>query len=227
MSKKIPLLLLCVSFWFYGCAGNTTLSENLPEPLAYTPPPKGLVELSELIPFIHLEIRYATSNNFTGKPLDGYQAQRAFMLPKPAEALARVQRELQSMGYSLKIWDAYRPRRAELQMAAWSRATGNDIYLRDGYLLADVKPTNRFGHSNGNSVDLTIVDSQGRDLDMGTDFDHFTKDAWTLNATGKVLSNRLLLKSAMEKNGFSNFSREWWHFNYWNSPGPSLNEVIR
>ncbi|RPJ08918.1 MAG: peptidase M15 [Spirochaetaceae bacterium] len=212
---------------FSSCAGENVLEKHLPAPLSYSPPPADFVELKDLIPGIVLDIRYATTNNFMGKPLDGYKSERAFMLPEPAQALARVQEELESMRYSLKIYDAYRPMRSELQMIQWSRATGNEIFLRDGYLMSNIKPTNRFGHSSGNSVDLTIVDSSGLELDMGTQFDHFASSSWTANASGPVLKNRLLLKNLMEKHGFRNFSREWWHFNYWHAPHPPVDEEIQ
>ncbi|MBN1525925.1 MAG: D-alanyl-D-alanine carboxypeptidase family protein [Spirochaetales bacterium] len=209
-----------------ACTPTTVIYPESATPKAHTPPPKGLVEVIDIIPTIRLDIRYATSNNFIGQVMVGYGAPRAFLLPKVAEQLKKVQAELQKKSLSLKIYDAYRPMRTELAMIDWAKNTGNDDYLTYGYLNTNVKKTNSFGHSSGNAVDLTIVDSHEKELDMGTEFDDFSKASWTLNATGSVLKNRLLLKNTMEKYGFTNFSREWWHYNYWNLRGKTLDEPI-
>ncbi|MBN1525924.1 MAG: hypothetical protein JW904_15705 [Spirochaetales bacterium] len=194
---------------------------------AFTPPPKGFVEVIDIIPSIKLDIRYATNNNFTGAKLDGYESGRAFLLPKTARDLAIVQKELEKQGLSLKIYDAYRPLRAELQMLKWARDNKRYDLLVDGYLNTNIKRYHQHGHPCGNCVDITIVDAQGKELDMGTPFDHFSEDSWTVNAEGKVLENRLLLKNLMTKNGFRNFYREWWHYTHWEATGPVQDEVIR
>jgi D-alanyl-D-alanine dipeptidase len=191
------------------------------------PPPPGLVDITQTAPGILIDVRYATSGNFTGEVLDGYRAPRVFLMPKTAAALKAVQAELAGQGWGLKIFDGYRPRRAEKHMIRWAETGGHQNLLKAGYLPTDADPARRFGHACGNTVDLTLVSADGRELDMGTDFDAFTRDSWTENAAGEVLENRRRLKAVMEKHGFKNYSREWWHYNFYPEPGRSLDDEIR
>jgi len=173
------------------------------------PPPEGMVALSKVVPGLRLDVRYHTPDNFTGAPLPGYGVTDAWMLEKPAEELARVQAALAKKGVSLVIYDAYRPLRATLAMVAWAERTGQSNLVSGGYIAR------RSGHNHGHTVDLGLVDAKtGLPLDMGTEFDALTPESNTLNAKGKALENRLLLKGAMEAEGFRNYSKEWWHFSY-------------
>lgn len=158
---------------------------------------------------IVVELRYATSNNFTGAPLPGYLANRAFLRREAAAALALVQGDLRSQGLGLKIFDAYRPVRATLAMVDWTQRVHREDLLRDGYIAS------RSRHNLGLAVDLTLIDrATGRDLEMGTPFDTFSAAAHTANATGVAAANRQRLKAAMEKRGFTNYDQEWWHYTY-------------
>jgi len=189
------------------------------------PPPPGFVDVKEFIPDIELDIRYATTNNFTGEILDGYYAPRAFLLKEAAAALKNVQASLKKKGYSLKVFDAYRPMRAEAHMNRWAIRNGRADLVEDGF-LPTVNPNKLHSHSCGNAIDVTIVDARGRELDMGTDFDYFGKEAWTQNATGAVLENRLFLKREMEQEGFKGYPYEWWHFNFPKTPNKSSDYPI-
>jgi zinc D-Ala-D-Ala dipeptidase len=166
-----------------------------------------LVDVRRYAKSIQVEVRYATANNFTGAPLDGYCQAQALMLRPRARALARVQRALRRRGLGLKVFDAYRPARASRAMVRWTRRTGNEELLEDGYIAP------KSNHNLGSTVDLTLVRlDSGRQLDMGTAFDAFTRRANTTHARGRVLRNRLILKNAMEDQAFVNYFREWWHF---------------
>lgn len=168
-----------------------------------------LAELSQAVPGIILDIRYATPNNFTSAPLPGYGVPRAFLRREAAVALARVQARLARNGFGLKVWDGYRPVRATLAMVAWCEATGRTSLLDDGYIAR------RSRHNQGVAIDLTVVDlATGRELEMGTPFDEFTSRAHTANATGAVAEHRRLLGEAMAAEGFVNYVSEWWHFSY-------------
>ena len=168
-----------------------------------------LVDVRSLDPTIVVEMRYATPNNFTGAPLPGYGANRAFLRREAAAALARVQHDLRSQGLSLKIFDAYRPVRATLSMVDWTTRVNRADLLTDGYIASKSR------HNLGLAIDLTLVDlASGRELEMGTPFDTFSKAAHTANATGIAATNRQKLKSAMEREGFQNYDQEWWHFSY-------------
>jgi D-alanyl-D-alanine dipeptidase len=168
-----------------------------------------LVDIRSLAPEIVTDLRYATANNFTGSPLPGYLANRAYLRREAAAALARVQSALRVRGLGLKVFDAYRPARATDAMVEWTRRANRGDLLRDGYIAS------RSRHNLGVAIDLTLIElASGRELDMGTAFDAFTAAAHTANATGQVAINRQLLKAAMEREGFVNYDQEWWHFSY-------------
>ena len=178
-----------------------------------------LVDVRSYAESIQVDVRYATSNNFTGAPLPGYCAAQALMLRPRARALARVQRSLRPRGLGLKVFDAYRPARASRAMVRWTRRTGNEDLLRDGYIAP------KSNHNLGSTVDLTLVRrASGRGLDMGTAYDAFTTRANTTRARARVLRNRMILKNAMEAQGFVNYFREWWHFDS-EEPGPRRLDV--
>ena len=168
-----------------------------------------LVDVQQLAPGIRVDLRYRDAGNFTGAPLPGYDANRAFLRREAAEALARVQRRLDGEGLTLLVWDAYRPVRATLAMVDWTRRTGREALVRDGYIAA------RSRHNLGVAIDLTIADRMtGQPLAMGTNFDTFSTAAHTDSATGPVMANRDRLRRAMEAEGWQNYPQEWWHFSY-------------
>lgn len=172
-------------------------------------PPEGFVELTGAVPGLRLDIRYHTAANFTGAPVPGYGAPGAWLREEPAWALARVQRSLAEKGLGLVVYDAYRPVRGTLAMVAWAERTGQSKLVSGGYIAR------RSGHNHGHTVDLGLVElDSGKPLDMGTDFDTLSAKSHTLAAEGVALENRLTLKRAMEKQGFRNYSREWWHFSF-------------
>ncbi len=158
---------------------------------------------------ILVEARYAGPDNFTGAPLPGYEANRAFLRREAAAALARVQAALRPAGLGLKVLDGYRPIRATQGMVAWTARAGRTDLLDDGYIAR------RSRHNLGLAVDLTLVDlATRRELPMGTGFDAFTEAAHTANAWGRDRDNRLRLVKAMEAEGFENYELEWWHFSF-------------
>jgi D-alanyl-D-alanine dipeptidase len=169
---------------------------------------------------IRVDARYATANNFTGAVLPGYEGNRAFLRREAAQALARAQRRALAEGYSLRVYDAYRPVRATLAMVDWTRRVGREDLLRDGYIAS------RSRHNLGAAIDLTLVErSTGRELAMGTPYDTFSADAHTANATGQAARNRALLKRFMEAEGFINYDKEWWHFSY-DVPNPVRFDMV-
>jgi zinc D-Ala-D-Ala dipeptidase len=199
-------------------AVNTTETDVAPDAAADT----LLTELTTLDSSIVVEMRYSTSNNFTGAPLPGYLANRAYLRREAAAALALVQRDLRETGLGLKIFDAYRPVRATVAMVDWTTRVNRPDLLTDGYIAS------RSRHNLGLAIDLTLVDlATGRELEMGTPFDTFSSAAHTANATGIAAQNRQRLKSAMERRGFVNYDQEWWHFSY-DVPHPlRFDRVIR
>jgi zinc D-Ala-D-Ala dipeptidase len=181
-----------------------------------------LVDVRSLDSSIVVELRYATTNNFTGEILPGYEANRALLRRDAAEALARVERRLKTGGMGLKVLDAYRPVRATQGMVAWARRTGQMHLLREGYI------SSRSRHNRGLAVDVTLVDFSvgGREVNMGTPYDTFSPEAHFSSATGRTLRYRELLRRVMQSEGFRPYEEEWWHFEM---PGPpvAFNLVIR
>jgi D-alanyl-D-alanine dipeptidase len=167
-----------------------------------------LVDVRLVDPTIMVAAKYATSDNFTGAPLPGYEANRALLRREAAAALGRVQKRARYEGYALKIFDAYRPVRATLAMVEWTERTDRQDLLRDGYIAS------RSRHNLGVAVDLTLIDGSGTEVDMGTPFDTFSEAAHTGNAAGEVATNRTLLVRLMQAEGFTNYEKEWWHFSY-------------
>lgn len=162
-----------------------------------------MVNLRPLLPSAAFELRYAGTNNFTGQTL--YKKCRTtFLRLKAARALQAAAAELLQNGYTLKIWDAYRPYSVTQKM--WD-LIGDERYVAN--------PTKGSGHNRGLAVDLTLL-KDGHEVDMGTGFDNFTDTAHHAftNLPEAVLSNRRLLRTAMEKQGFKALDTEWWHYSF-------------
>jgi D-alanyl-D-alanine dipeptidase len=169
----------------------------------------GLDNILRYGPGIRLDILYATKHNFTRARLPGYCRPWALMLRPAARDLARVQRFLRRRGHGLLVLDAYRPLRATNAMVDWARRKGY------GNLVGTYIAT-RSNHNLGSAVDLRLVRRRdGRRLRMGGEPDQLGVQAHTMNARGRALRNRLELKQAMERFGFANYHREWWHYDHY------------
>jgi zinc D-Ala-D-Ala dipeptidase len=168
-----------------------------------------LVDVRSVDSTIAVDLRYFTADNFTGAPLPGYEANRAYLRREAAIALGQVQKQLRKEGLGLLIWDGYRPVSGTEGMVTWAERTNNMKYFKQGYIAR------RSRHNMGVAVDLTLVNlDTGKPLEMGTPFDTFSRAAHTANATGVAAQNRQRLVAAMEAQGFSNYDQEWWHFSY-------------
>jgi D-alanyl-D-alanine dipeptidase len=167
----------------------------------------GLVDVHRYAPGIALDITYAGPDNITGRRLSGYCQEWALMLDPAARDLGRVQRYLRRRNRGLLILDAYRPARATRALVRWAERTGRG-HLVGTYIAR------RSRHNLGSAVDLTLIRlSDGKRLKLGR-FDALGPGAHTFDATGAVLRNRLALKAAMERFGFTNYWREWWHYEH-------------
>jgi D-alanyl-D-alanine dipeptidase len=192
--------------------------------------PEGFVYLADAVPQAREEARYATADNFLGRPVAGYRAARVVLSRPAAAALDKVARELAPFGLGIKVFDGYRPQAAIDDFARWAadladQSTKSRYYpgvakehlFRDGYIAA------KSGHSRGGTVDLTLVNlADGRELPMGTPFDFFGPESWPdhpgLPAAERA--NRLLLRQVMTRHGFRPLREEWWHFTLENEPYP-------
>lgn len=164
----------------------------------------NLVNLSNTIPSIILDIRYATSNNFLGFPV--YPTSACYLHKDVAQAINQVQTEISSMQLGLKVFDGYRP--LSVQQVMW------DAIQDERYVSNPAK--NKGRHTRGTAVDLTLVDCNGRELEMPTDFDDFTERAHSdyPDVSEVAAYNRGLLQEIMTKYGFQVFPTEWWHFDF-------------
>jgi len=157
-------------------------------------------------PSIYLDIRYATEDNFMKTQV--YDCPKCLLRKKVAQAVIKAHKDLQALGYGgLKMYDCYRP--FFVQFKLW------EVAPRKGY-VAD--PTDGVGsmHNRGQAVDLTIVDSLGKELEMGTAYDFFGKEAHPgyMGHPKEVIANRQLLAQTLAKYGFGGVKSEWWHFSY-------------
>ena len=165
---------------------------------------KRLLDIRKEVPGIVLDIRYATSNNFTHKKV--YTSARAFARLKVVRSLAGVENELSKRGLGLKVFDAYRPYTATLLF--W------DIIHDTAYVAS---PATGSRHNRGCAVDVSLVDLKtGKELQMPTPFDDFTPKAGSayreIPQTAKL--NRQQLISIMSAWGFTVYPSEWWHFDF-------------
>lgn len=193
-----------------------------------------MVDIQSLVPDIALEIRYAGSDNFVGRPVVGYDAPKCFLHKPVAEALQRVEADLRAQNMRLKIFDCYRPRRAVLDFMRWAQDP-NDLRTKAKYypdldkpalVGGYISPTS--GHSRGATLDLTMIACDARQrcepLDMGTGFDFFGPIANTDSplASPAQIANRHRLREAMGRQGFENYPMEWWHFTFKPEPTPEM-----
>ncbi len=195
-----------------------------------TPPNKNFVYLKELIPKLRSDLRYYGSNNFVGKPIDGYNEPKILLTIEAANALKKVQDELERIGFGLLIYDAYRPQKATDHFIRWSDDMADTLMKEDFYPNIDKKElfklgyiSKKSGHSRGSTVDLTIVSLKTKHiLNMGSPYDLFDEKSHTEypNITKNQRALRLLLKRRMEKHGFKSYEKEWWHFTLKNEPFP-------
>lgn len=188
-----------------------------------------LVDLATLAPEVRLEMRYATTDNFTGTRVDGYGARRCLLSRPAAEALARLQAELREFGLTLVMYDCYRPQRAVDHFARWARdpaaqATKARYYPNEDKALLFERGyiAQRSGHSRASTVDLGLADDTGRELDFGTGWDFLDPRSATANPAvpAEARRNRLLLRAMMDRHGFDNYTKEWWHYTLRGEPYP-------
>lgn len=165
----------------------------------------GLVDISSIICDVHLDIRYATANNFMHRVL--YPSPRAFLVREAAEALRAASDEFRDVGLGIVVWDAYRP--FSITREFWDQ-TRQDLRI----FVAD--PSKGSVHNRGCAVDMTLRElSSGTYLSMPTDFDEFTHRSYMdfVPEDPQVLEHRELLVRVMATSGFEVNPREWWHFN--------------
>ena len=161
------------------------------------------VLVNKYIPDIYVELMYATDNNFTGVRIYGFTD--AYLRYGTVKKLANVQKELKEQGYSLKIWDAYRP--FEAQQKLW------EVYPDPNYVANPANGMKK--HNLGGTVDITMVAADGSIIPMPTEFDDFSLKAdrnYSDIDNEEAVNNVMILQNAMENNGFTGYQGEWWDY---------------
>ncbi len=192
--------------------------------------PSGFVVLADFVPQIVQEIRYYSTYNFIGDRIDGYEEPCALLTKEAARALKAVSGEMIVRGLRLKVFDAYRPACAVRHFVLWG-IEDQDIRMKP-YFYPELEKQELFAkgyiakqssHSRGSTVDLTLLDMKtGKELDMGSPFDLFSEISHPdcREITEEQYENRIILRSAMMRNGFVPLECEWWHFSLREEPYP-------
>lgn len=173
-----------------------------PEPPPETPEPADFVLVTDCIPGIRVDLKYAAEDNFTGQAI--YDFTEAHLRYGTVQKLAAAQETLSTQGYSLLIWDAFRPVKAQFRL--WE-VCPNPMYVAN--------PEKGFSsHSRGNTVDVTLVLEDGSPVEMPTGFDDFSPLANRdySDVPAAAAANARLLEDVMAECGFKPYSGEWWHF---------------
>ena len=218
--KQSLILILIAALLLPGCA---KASEPCPETQEVTylesvavqteavdtetvleyPDPMDLVfvAVTDYIPEIQTDLKYAGTDNFTGQVI--YEFSTVYLRYGTVKKLEAVQEDLKQLGLGLKIWDGFRPVSAQYRL--WE-------VCPDSRYVAN--PNTGFSaHNRGNTVDLTLVDAQGREVLMPTDFDDFSgkADRDYSDCPQEAADNAMILEALMEKHGFNGYKNDWWH----------------
>ncbi len=162
----------------------------------------NLVEISPEGFNVEIDIKYGSADNFTGKPV--YKTQKCYLHKEAAEKFQKSIEIAKELGYRFKVFDAFRP--TEAQQILWN-------HTPDPNFLAP--PEKGSAHSRGVAIDLTLIDKNGKELDMGTEFDAFTPLSYhgvTKEISLEAQKNRLILLGIMSASGWDFYKNEWWHY---------------
>ena len=186
-------------------AQEVTAQDNITQEITTEKEPEDdeYVLVNKYIPDIYVELMYATDNNFTGVRIYGFTD--AYLRYGTVKKLANVQKELKEQGYSLKIWDAYRP--FEAQQKLW------EVYPDPNYVANPANGMKK--HNLGGTVDITMVAADGSVISMPTEFDDFSLKAdrdYSDIEDEEAVKNVMILQNAMENNGFTGYQGEWWDY---------------
>lgn len=195
------LLILCFFLFLVSCKTKKMLSYNLPIDNTFIND-SSFVNLSDYSSEFVYDMKYASSDNFLKSKV--YDCAECYLRFKTVKALVKANAVFIKRGYKIKLFDCYRP--LDVQKKMWE-IVSNPTYVAN--------PTKGSIHNRGGAVDITLVDKNGVELDMGTTFDFFGIEASHnyRNLSSKIIQNRKLLKGVMTKKKFNSFDSEWWHYN--------------
>jgi D-alanyl-D-alanine dipeptidase len=190
----------------------------------------GFVFLDDILHGIRWDAKYATWDNFTGKPVDGYEANRVVGTQAIAIALLEARRQAAAWGYGLLLWDCYRPKRAVDCFLRWAEQPEDNLTKERYYpnierkeMIAKGYVASQSSHSRGSAIDLTLYRlDTGALVSMGSNFDFMDeRSRHAAEWVGSIeTQNRRRLCSIMENSGFEPYEFEWWHYVLKNEPYP-------
>ena len=198
MFVRISLLVLCSFLSTFSLTAQKKQSAKHPSI------EDKFVNIKTLSPEILLDMKYATADNFLGQVV--YDCAECFLRKATAQALVAAQKDFVAQGYSLKLFDCYRP--LSVQKKMWKILPGTHYVAN---------PAKGSKHNRGAAVDLTLVEiATGKEVDMGTPFDTFSPKAHHsyTDLPKEVLVHRQLLKEVLGKHNFKPIFSEWWHYEY-------------
>jgi len=220
LKKIIPIILIIftiTSFYFFKKTSTPTIS-NITISYADTYPINfyeketkenqyNLINLINLETNLSIDLKYASTDNFAGMQFYPKIA-KAYLREETAKKLMAANEEFYTLGYRIKVFDAYRPRRYQYDLREAAKQINP---VTQGYIA---NPETGSHHNRGASVDITLTDLEGHELNMPTGYDHFGPEAHITytGCTEEQKANRELLGTIMEKHGFRRISSEWWHF---------------
>jgi len=191
---------------------------------------RDFVFLDEVLGGVRWDAKYATWDNFTGKPVDGYEVNRIAGTYALATALTKAKEHAAALGYGLLLWDGYRPQRAVDNFMNWSIQPEDGRTKEKHYpnierseIISKGYVAEKSSHSRGSAIDLTLYRlDTGAIIPMGSDFDFMDKRSHhtSKDISGIEAKNRELLCSIMEYSGFEPYEYEWWHYVLRNEPYP-------
>ena len=193
------IFLFCAMLSLFSCKSQTVVADIKNETIINDTTFVNLKDYSK--DFVY-DMKYATSDNFLKAKV--YDCAECFLRLKTVKALINANTEFIKKGYKIKLFDCYRP--LDIQKRMW-KIVPNPDYVAN--------PSKGSIHNRGGAVDITLVDTNGKELDMGTAFDFFGIEASHNydNLSQEIKSNRELLKNIMIQNGFNPINSEWWHYN--------------
>lgn len=222
---------------FFFRSGTTPEISSSPSPTATVQPTaeptptkvpvqEGFADVLDYVPDAIIDMRYYGSENFVGRPITGYESNRAILTTEACKALQKAADELRQQGYRIYIFDAYRPADAVADFVSWGHDESDTKMKAEYYPDLDKEDLFKMyissdsNHSRGSTIDLTITDADGNEIDMGGHFDFFGEISHTFSTqiTADQLANRKILRTAMEDAGFIASNTEWWHFLLKNQP---------
>jgi D-alanyl-D-alanine dipeptidase len=228
---KIIIIYLIL---FIGCvclAGEPEYSSNeqiqKEEKFDLSLKQEDIVDVKKVAPKVHIKAVYFSNQNFVGEKVNGYVAKKCFLQKEAADAVKLVSEDIAEFGYVLIVLDCYRPLMAVDQFVEWANNSSDSKTKSQYYpnvkkqdLIAQGYIAEKSQHSSGHTIDVTIGRPSGLsmpfELNMGTSHDFFDDRSNTFSKKNsrEAIKKRMLLKMTLEKYGFLNYSKEWWHFSY-------------